>query len=83
MGEGSSIAVSYNVGHRRNLDLMLCELWCRPAAAALIQPLAWELPYTVGAALKRQNKQTKKIRDINLCLKYVKMDIEININLCQ
>ena len=46
-----------------------CELWCRsktqlgsgiavlrcrPAAAALIQPVAWELPYAMGAALKRQ-----------------------------
>ena len=24
------------------------------AAAALIRPLAWELPYAIGAALKRQ-----------------------------
>ena len=29
------------------------ELWCRPAATALIRPLAWELPYAVGAALKK------------------------------
>ena len=28
-------------------------LWCRPAAIALIQPLAWELLYTAGAALKK------------------------------
>ena len=34
-------------------------LWCRPAAAAPIQPLAWEPPYAVGAALKRQNKKNK------------------------
>ena len=27
-------------------------LWCRPAAVAAIGPLAWELPYAVGAALK-------------------------------
>ena len=26
-------------------------LWSRPAATALIQPLAWELPYAMGAAL--------------------------------
>ena len=33
-----------------------CELWCRPAAAVLIQPLAWET--ATGVALKRQtNKQ--------------------------
>ena len=27
-------------------------------AAALIRPLAWELPYVTGVALTRQNKQT-------------------------
>ena len=32
-------------------------LWCRPAAAALIQPLAWELPYAIDVALKSKNKQ--------------------------
>ena len=26
--------------------------WFRPAATAPIQPLAWELPYAAGAALK-------------------------------
>ena len=29
---------------------MLLWLWCRLAAAALIWPLAWELPYGAGAA---------------------------------
>ena len=28
--------------------------WCKPAATALIRPLAWELPYATGVALKRQ-----------------------------
>ena len=32
------------------------ELWCRLAVAALIQPLAWELPYATGAALKKVQK---------------------------
>ena len=31
---------------------MLLWLWHRLEATALIQPLAWELPYPVGAALK-------------------------------
>ena len=31
-------------------------LWCRLAAAAPIQPLAGELPYAAGAALKRKKK---------------------------
>ena len=29
-------------------------LWYRLAAAALIHPLAWELPYATGAALKEK-----------------------------
>ena len=28
-------------------------LWHRPAAPAPIRPLAWELPYAMGAALKK------------------------------
>ena len=38
-------------------DLALLWLWCRPAAVALIQPLAWELLYATGAALKRKTKR--------------------------
>ena len=38
---------------RRGSDLMW--LWCRPAAVALIQPLAWELPYASSAALKKKS----------------------------
>ena len=48
--------MSCGVGHRCNSDLALLWLWCRPAAIALIPPLAWELPYATGIALKR--KQT-------------------------
>ena len=33
------------------------ELWHRPAATAPIQPLAWELPYAMGAALKSKKKK--------------------------
>ena len=38
-------------------DPALLWLWCRPAVAALIQPLAWELPYVMGVALKRKKKK--------------------------
>ena len=50
--------MSCGVGHRCSSDPAL--LW--PAAAAPIQPLAWEAPYAVGAALKKAKKQkeTKK-----------------------
>ena len=50
------MAESWDMGHRCNLDPVLLWLWCRPAAAALIQPLAWELPYAVGAVMKRKIK---------------------------
>ena len=42
-------------------DPALLWLWCRPVAAAPIRPLAWEPPYAMGEALKRQKaKQTNK-----------------------
>ena len=41
-----------------DLDLILLCLWYRPAAAAqIIWPLAWELPYAVDAALKEKKKK--------------------------
>ena len=55
MGYGSGIATSYGVGHRGGSDPMW--LWHKPAAAALIQPLAWELPQAVAVALKRKKKK--------------------------
>jgi len=55
--KGSSIATSYAVGCRCSSDLVLQWLWCRLAAAALIRPLAWELPYAAHATLKKQTKK--------------------------
>ena len=51
--------MSCGVGHRRGWDLVLLWLWHRPAATALIQPLAWEPPYAMGVALKRQENKNK------------------------
>ena len=45
MDYGSGIAMNCGVGRRQNLDLVLLWLWYRPAAIALIKPLAWEPPY--------------------------------------
>ena len=45
-----------------------CELCCRLTATALIGPLSWELPYTVGMALKSQKKKEKKKRKVELYL---------------
>jgi len=54
--------VSCGVGHRLSSDVALLWLWCRPAAAAPIRPLAWELPSALGAALEKAKKQKKKKR---------------------
>ena len=42
------------VRHRHGSDPALLWLWYRLAAAALIRPLAWELPYATGVALKKK-----------------------------
>ena len=42
---------------------MLLWLWCRPAAIALIGPLAWDPPYAVGTALTKKGKKNKKIKN--------------------
>ena len=52
--------VSCGVGHKHGLDPMLLWLWCRLAAVALIRSLAWELPYAMGAALKKKKRKKKK-----------------------
>ena len=57
-GLRSGIAMSYGIGCRRSSDPALLWLWCRPAATAPIRSLAWEPPYVVGAALKRQKKKS-------------------------
>ena len=52
--------MSCGIGHRCGLDPTLLWLWHRPAAAAPIQPLAWEPPHAAGAALKSKKKKKKK-----------------------
>ena len=49
--------MSCGAGLRCSLDLVLLWLWHRPAATALIRPLAWETPYATGATLKRRKKK--------------------------
>ena len=52
--------MSCGVVCRHGLDPVLLWLWCRLAATALTQTLAWELPYAVGAALRRPKKKKEK-----------------------
>ena len=42
-------------------DLVVLWLWCRLAAVAPIRPLAWELLYAMGVALKKQKKKKKSL----------------------
>ena len=58
------VAMSCGVGHRCGSDTELLWLWHRPAAVALIIPLAWEPPYAMGGSLKRQ-KSKKKNREMS------------------
>ena len=60
--------MSYGVGHRCDSDPALLWLWRRPAAVALIRPLAWEPPYALGAALKRQKRKRKKLIHSNILM---------------
>ena len=66
--QGSAVTVSCGVRRRHGSDHKLLWLWGRLAAAALIQPLAWEL--RAGAALKRKKK--KKEKEKKLCHSYKK-----------
>ena len=52
--------MSFSGGRRHGSDLALLCLWHWPAAAAPIQALAWEPPYVVGVALKKETKKKKK-----------------------
>ena len=49
--------MSCGVGCRCGSDPALLWLWCRPAATALIRPLAWEPPYSAGTALEEAKRQ--------------------------
>ena len=60
MGQGSDIAVSCDVGCRHSSDPALLRLWCRLAAVAPIQPLAWEFPYATGCGPKNQKERNRK-----------------------
>ena len=55
----SSVAMRSGVDCRLCSDPML--LWSRLVALALIRPLAWELIYAVGAALKSQKKKKHSV----------------------
>ena len=59
--------MSYGIGCRHGLDLVLLWLWCRQAARAPFQPLAWEPPYAADAALKKTKKKKRNIYESSHC----------------
>ena len=68
------VTVSCGVGFRHSSDPVLLRLWCRWAVTAPIQPLAWELPRAISAALKKKEKKKKKKKKIML-LRYKEVQI--------
>ena len=69
--------MSCGVGcHRHGLDPGLLWLWCRPAATASIQPLAWEFPYVLGCGPKKTNKQ-KMVMDFVKCVLIIQFSKDI------
>ena len=56
--------MSCGVGCRCGLDPELLWLWPGPVATAPIQPLAWEHPYPMGAALQDQINNNNNNREI-------------------
>ena len=56
--------MSCDVGCRRDSDVVLLWLQCRPEATVPIQPLAWAPPYAVGVALKRLKKKKKSHKSL-------------------
>ena len=59
--------MSCGVGCRHSLDLGLLWLFCRQAAVAPIQPLAWEFPYAWGLQDRgEEGKEEEKRKEIRL-----------------
>ena len=56
------------IDRRCSSALTLLWLRCRPAAVALIWPLAWELPYAASAALKSKKKKKKLLTNLRHCI---------------
>ena len=56
--------MSCGVDRRRGSDPALLWLCCRLVAVAPIRPLAWELPYAEGVALKSKKQKQKKKKKV-------------------
>ena len=61
---------------------MLLGLWCRPAAAAPVQPLARNLPYATDVALKKKKKEILFINIYIICTFLLFRDVYGIFNTC-
>ena len=52
-----ALPLSCGVGRRCGSDPAFLWLWCRLAATAPIQSLAWESPHAAGGVLKKKKKE--------------------------
>ena len=66
------VATNCGICCRCSSDPMLLWLSSKFEAAALIRTLAWELPYTMDAALKRKKKIEKDFWGVPIVAQYVK-----------
>ena len=69
--------MSYGVGRRRGSNLVWLWLWCRLTAVAPIQPLAWEPPNAMSAALRK-----KKKKEISVGVSTVMQQVKDRLCLC-
>ena len=75
--------MSCGIGRSCGLDPELLWLWYRLAAAAPIQPLAWEPPYAMRAALNRpppKKSESGNLKNIMLCERRHKLNESIYMN---
>ena len=87
--------MSCGVGHRHGSDPALLWFWRRPAATALISPLAWEPPCASGAALEKARKKKERdmedrVKTANISFFFLKIfifsitvDLQCPINFCK
>ena len=61
------------------MDLELLWLWPVPVPATLIQPLAWRLPYAMGAALEKGKKTKKKKKKNNKIMPFAATLMQLEI----
>ena len=71
--------MSCGVGCRHSSHPALLWLWCRLAAIALIQPIAWESPYAMGAAPQKKEKKKNPGKETKQSYSLILVDFPVMI----